>query len=364
MESFPDGTSTFSPFSASSPSLLPMSFKPFYPSKAAFLDSNTKVFDSWESSTPVCSFSGITCDSNGFVKEIELSNRNLTGLLPLSSICQLKSLEKLSLGFNNLYGRVTQDLNACVSLTYLDLGNNVFSGSFPEVSSLSGIEGEIPEEIGNLGELIELELSQNYITGEIPRGITKLKKLWQLELYLNDLTGELPPGLGNLTNLEYFDASTNRLYGNLSEIRTAPQKLGSWAEFIFIDVSENFLSGPIPPDMCKKGTMWKLLMLQNNFTGEIPGSYANCTTLIRFSGELTFFSIICLHPIFGGILTSAHLPFSRAEVPASNLGSDSKGTLPAAQPRVVAGFAFSAGNTVSINFTYYTFFYKFLGQPS
>ncbi|KAL0432627.1 UNVERIFIED_CONTAM: Receptor-like protein kinase [Sesamum latifolium] len=296
--------------------------------KAAFQDSNTKVFDSWESNTPVCSFSGITCDSNGFVKEIELSNRNLTGLLPLSSICQLKSLEKLSLGFNNLYGRVTPELNGCVSLTYLDLGNNVFSGSFPEVSSLSGLVSLHANNSGFSGafpwnSLKNMTNLQNYITGEIPRGITKLKKLWQLELYLNDLTGELPPGLGNLTNLEYFDASTNRLYGNLSEIRflnklkslqlfqnefsgevpaelgdfknlvnlslyenkltgQLPQKLGSWAEFIFIDVSENFLTGPIPPDMCKKGTMWKLLMLQNNFTGEIPGSYANCTTLVRF----------------------------------------------------------------------------------
>ncbi|KAL0368892.1 UNVERIFIED_CONTAM: Receptor-like protein kinase [Sesamum calycinum] len=298
--------------------------------KAAFLDSNARVFDSWESSTPVCSFSGITCDSNGFVKEIELSNQNLTGLLPLSSICQLKSLEKLSLGFNNLYGRVTQDLNDCVSLTYLDLGNNVFSGSFPEVSSLSGlvslhannsgfsgtfpwnslknmtnlqvlslgdnpfdrtpfpsvilnltklnwlymsncsIEGEIPEEIGNLGELIELELSQNYITGEIPRGITKLKKLWQLELYLNDLTGELPPGLGNLTNLEYFDASTNRLYGNLSEIRFL-NKLKS------LQLFQNQFSGEVPAEVGEFKNLVNLSLYENKLTGQLPqklGSWA------------------------------------------------------------------------------------------
>ncbi|KAL2242176.1 receptor-like protein kinase HAIKU2 [Sesamum indicum] len=298
--------------------------------KAAFQDSNTKVFDSWESSTPVCSFSGITCDSNGFVKEIELSNRNLTGLLPLSSVCQLKSLEKLSLGFNNLYGRVTQELNNCVSLTYLDLGNNVFSGSFPEVSSLSGlvslhanksgfsgtfpwnslknmtnlqvlslgdnpfdrtpfpsvilnltkmnwlylsncsIEGEIPEEIGNLGELIELELAQNYITGEIPRGITKLKKLWQLELYLNDLTGELPPGLGNLTNLEYFDASTNRLYGNLSEIRFL-NKLKS------LQLFQNQFSGEVPAELGDFKNLVNLSLYENKLTGQLPqklGSWA------------------------------------------------------------------------------------------
>ncbi|GAB2269562.1 Receptor-like protein kinase 7 [Dionaea muscipula] len=34
--------------------------------------------------------------------------------------------------------------------------------------------------------------------------------------------------------------------------------------------------------MCKKGTMDKLLILQNNFSGEIPATYANCSSLTRF----------------------------------------------------------------------------------
>lgn len=350
--------------------------------KDSFKDSNTRVFDSWESNSNFCNFSGITCDSNGFVKEIELSNQNLSGSIPLISICSLTHLEKLSLGFNNLHGRVAEDLNNCSSLKYLDVGNNLFSGAFPNIPAIDGlvylyancsgftgtfpweslrnmsnlqvlsvgdnsfdrtpfptvvlsltrlswlymsncsIEGEIPEEIGNLVELVDLELAQNYLTGEIPAGITKLKKLWQLELYLNNLTGDLPVGLRNLTNLELFDASSNFLTGNLSEVGylnklkslqlfenefsgevpaelgefrnlvnlslymnkltgPLPEKLGSWAEFNFIDVSENFFSGPIPPEMCKKGTMKRLLMLQNNFTGEIPASYATCTTLLR-----------------------------------------------------------------------------------
>ncbi|EPS73238.1 hypothetical protein M569_01518, partial [Genlisea aurea] len=340
--------------------------------KAAFRDSTTRVFDSWVSQNPVCSFSGITCDSNGFVKEIELSNQNLTGVVPVSDFCRIQFLEKLSLGFNNLYGTVA-GLNGCSNLKYLDLGNNLFSGSFPNVSSLTGlvtlhanlsgfsgifpwdslknmsnlqvlsvgdnpfdtmpfpavitnlttinwlymsncsIEGNIPEEIGNL----------NNLSGEIPAGITKLNKLRMLELYSNSFTGEFPAGFRNLTNLEFFDASMNSLRGNLSEIGflnklqslqlfenqfsgevpaelgdfknlvnlslytnqltgPLPEKLGSWADFNFIDVSTNNLTGPIPPEMCKMGTMKKLLMLQNNFTGEIPATYAGCKTLVRF----------------------------------------------------------------------------------
>ncbi|XVE70280.1 hypothetical protein DITRI_Ditri10aG0059700 [Diplodiscus trichospermus] len=349
--------------------------------KSALNKSSSNVLDSWVAAN-ICSFNGITCNAEGSVKEIELSSQKLVGVLPLDSICQLQSLERLSLGYNFLYGSITEDLSNCVKLRYLDLGNNLFTGSFPDISALSelqylylnesgfsglfpwkslenmtnltvlsigdnpfdqapfpnqilklkklnwlylancSIEGKIPPAIGDLTELIELELQYNYLSGEIPAEIGKLHKLWQLELYNNELTGKLP-GMRNLTNLEYFDSSGNYLEGDISEVRyltnlislqlfenqftgqvphelgefrklvnlslynnkltgPLPQKLGSWADFDFIDVSENFLTGPIPPDMCKKGTMKGLLMLQNRLTGEIPATYASCTTLKRF----------------------------------------------------------------------------------
>ncbi|KAJ9566274.1 LOW QUALITY PROTEIN: hypothetical protein OSB04_002240, partial [Centaurea solstitialis] len=261
-------------------------------------------------------------------------------------------------GFNYLHGNVTHDLNKCSKLTYLDLGNNFFSGAIPNVSSMKGllylyvnssgflltfswkslenmtelvvlsvgnnpfdktpfpnevlklhklywlymsncsIEGEIPAGIGGLTELVNLEISDNYITGEIPNEISWLNKLWQLGLYNNNLSGKLSVRLRTLTKLEFFDASNNDLEGDLSDVRflnhlkrlqlyendfsgdiapeigefkqlnqltgRLPQNLGSWSDFIFIDVSENYLTGPIPPDMCKNGKMTQLLMPQNN----------------------------------------------------------------------------------------------------
>lgn len=350
--------------------------------KSAFQKSNTKLFESWDSNNSVCTFTGITCNEDGAVKEIELSNQKLSGIIPFDSICQLQSLEKLSLGMNWFYGPVTEDLNNCARLTYLDIGNNHFSGPIPSISSLNGlmylyanqsefsgpfpwkslsnmtslvvlsvgdnpfdkapfptevlkltklnwlymancsIGGKIPSGIGNLTELINLELSMNYLSGDIPSEISKLSKLWQLELYSNELAGKLPVGFRNLSNLQNFDASSNYLEGDLSEIGflnqlvtlqlfenkfsgvvppelgefkqlvnlslytnnltgPLPQNLGSWSDFNFIDVSENFLTGTIPPDMCKNGKMLELLVLQNRLTGGIPASYANCKTLTR-----------------------------------------------------------------------------------
>ncbi|KAK3031270.1 hypothetical protein RJ639_035570 [Escallonia herrerae] len=291
--------------------------------KTALQNSNTKVFDSWESNNPLCSFKGITCNVAGSVQQIELSSQYLTGSIPFDSICQLKSLEKLSLGKNSLHGRVTEDINSCVNLKYLDLGNNFFSGSIPDISSLSGLEylymnnsrfsgtfpwsslqnmtglialslgdnsfdlipfpnevarlsklnwlylsnctigGEIPVEIGNLTELINLELSSNQLTGEIPPEISKLTKLWQLELYDNQLTGTLPAGLGKLINLENFDASMNFLEGTLSELRFL-------SNLVSLQLFENNFSGDVPEELGDFKKLVNLSLYTNRLTGSLP----------------------------------------------------------------------------------------------
>ncbi|CAK9157924.1 unnamed protein product [Ilex paraguariensis] len=299
--------------------------------KTALSNSNTNIFDSWESNNSICNFAGIACNLDGSVKEIELSKQHLTGLVPFDSICELQSLEKLSLGKNLLYGHVTEDLNMCVGLKYLDLGFNFFSGSFPDISSMNGlvylyanasgfsgtfpwnslenmtglvglslgdnpfdrtpfpkelvkltklnwiyltncsIEGQIPKEIGNLSELIELELSQNYISGEIPVEITKLGKLWQLELYENNLTGTLPVGFGKLTSLEMFDASYNHLYGDLSELRFLNQ-------LVSLQLAHNQFSGEIPQELGEFKRLVNVSLYGNNLKGSLPqklGSWAN-----------------------------------------------------------------------------------------
>lgn len=352
--------------------------------KSVLQQSNPDAFASWQPTNAKCEFAGIACGPDGFVTEIELSGRGLSGeFLPVDDICNLRSLERLSLGSNRLRGRISEGLNRCVGLRYLDLGNNNFTGPIPHISSLSGLtqlylnhsgfsgpfpwksldnmtgltalslgdnpfdpspfpaevlklykldwlylsvcnlEGRVPQGLGNLSGLRELEFASNNLSGELPPDLVKLVNLWQLILFNNSFTGKFPAGMGNLVRLESFDASMNKLEGDLSELRlltnlvsvqlyknnftgevpaefgdfrrlvnlslytnrltgTLPSKLGSWANFNFIDVSENFFTGPIPPDMCKQGTMKMLLMLQNRFTGEIPAAYANCPTLQRF----------------------------------------------------------------------------------
>ncbi|KAJ6954692.1 hypothetical protein NC652_006210 [Populus alba x Populus x berolinensis] len=298
--------------------------------KTSLKKSNTHVFDSWDSNKPICEFTGITCNSDKSVKEIELSRQNLEGVLPLDSICQLQSLDKLSFGYNFLHGTITNYLNNCTKLQYLDLGNNLFAGPFPDISSLSqlqhlylnqsrfnggfpwkslqnmtglvtlsigdnsfnrapfpnevvkltklnwlymtdcSIEGTIPEEIGNLIELTNMELSNNYLSGEIPSQIVKLRNLWQLELFNNSLTGKLPVGFGNLTKLEKFDASMNHLEGDLSELRFL-------TNLVSLQLYENEFSGEIPAEFGEFKKLVNISLYRNQLTGPLPPKLGSWT---------------------------------------------------------------------------------------
>ncbi|KAF8410296.1 hypothetical protein HHK36_002822 [Tetracentron sinense] len=300
--------------------------------KEALQKSNTEVFSSWRPDNNICTFTGIVCNSNGSVSEIDLAKQHLAGVLPLDSICELQSLEKLSLGSNFLYGTISEDLKNCSRLQYLDLGSNSFTGPVPDLSSLGGLKflylnnsgfsgafpwsslakmtdlvalslgdnpfdnttsfplevlnlvkldllyltncslkGKIPIGIGNLTELKNLELSDNYLSGEIPADIGKLGKLWQLELYNNELTGKFPAGLRNLTSLANFDASQNHIEGDLSELKFLKN-------LVSLQLFENQLSGEIPDEFGDFKFLVNLSLYANNLIGTLPqklGSWAD-----------------------------------------------------------------------------------------
>nr|POF24298.1 receptor-like protein kinase haiku2 [Quercus suber] len=268
-------------------------------------------------------FTGIACNSNGLVREINLPKKNLHGILPFDAICSLQSLEKLSLASNFLYGTITDDLKNCTSLQHLDMGWNKFSGKVPDLSPLGKLEflnlnnsgfsgpfpwrslenltsltflslgdnffepstfpvevfkleklywlylsncsltGQIPEGIGNLSQLINLELSCNQFTGVIPADIGKLKNLRQLELYSNSLTGKLPVGFGNLTSLANLDMSRNKLQGTISEVRFL-------TNLVSLHLYENQFTGEVPEELGEFKNLTNISVYRNKFTGPLP----------------------------------------------------------------------------------------------
>ncbi|KAK9110824.1 hypothetical protein Sjap_018884 [Stephania japonica] len=317
--------------------------------KSSLSKSKTKVFDSWNPennliSRSPCKFSGISCNSNQSVTSIDLPYSQVSGWIDFGSVCELKSLTKLDLGGNSLFGNITDGLKNCTKLTYLDLSLNSFSGAMPDLSNLvdlrflnlnktgiSGefpwesleklssleflsvgdnplllrskfptevvnlnklywlylsncsLEGQIPKEIGNLTELSNLELSSNYLSGEIPETIAKLTKLRQLELYSNELSGKIPLGFRNLISLKRFDASANRLEGDLSEIK-------SLSNLESLQLFENKLSGEVPEEFGEFKFLVNLSLYGNMLTGPLPqklGSWADFNFIDVSENHLT-----------------------------------------------------------------------------
>lgn len=87
---------------------------------------------------------------------------------------------------------------------------------------------------------IVLQLCYNQFTGSIPTQLGSLQKLSVLALQYNQLSGAIPASLGGLRTLARLDLSSNRLFGSI------PAKIAD-APLEFLDVSDNNLSGIVPP---------------------------------------------------------------------------------------------------------------------
>ncbi|OMO72269.1 hypothetical protein COLO4_27735 [Corchorus olitorius] len=134
------------------------------------------VLESWdEDAVDVCSWSLVTCSSDGLVVHLKAASQNLSGTLA-PTIGNLTNLQLLLLQNNN-------------------------------------ISGHIPSELGKLPKLQTLDLSSNFFYGQIPSSLSHLESLHYLRLNNNSLSGAIPPSLANMTQLSFLDLSFNNLSG-------------------------------------------------------------------------------------------------------------------------------------------------------
>jgi hypothetical protein len=89
-------------------------------------------------------------------------------------------------------------------------GNHVTS-IFLEFNNLTG---SIPPELGNLGNLVWLDIGYNQLNGSIPPELGNLSSLKYAYINSNELNGNIPSSLTNLSNLLSFEIRHNCLYTN------------------------------------------------------------------------------------------------------------------------------------------------------
>ncbi|KAL6573737.1 Zygote arrest protein 1 [Orobanche hederae] len=198
-----------------------------------------------------CSWNGITCKEQKVVSII-IPKKKLVGSLSYT-LGSLSDLRHVNLRNNKLFGNLPPELFKAKGLQSVVLYGNFFNGP-------------LPFEVGNLQYLQSLDLSQNFLNGSLPTSLIQCKRLKNLDFSRNNFSGSLPYKFGeNLVLLEKLDLSLNGFsgsipsdFGYLSNLQGTldlshnmfngliPASLGNLPEKVYIDLTYNKLSGPIP----------------------------------------------------------------------------------------------------------------------
>lgn len=272
-------------------------------------------------SAPVCSWSGVFCDEEKEpVTRLDFTGIGLTGSIPDTTIGKLTKLQYLDLSDNKITG-LPSDLWSLGSLKSLNLSSNQISGTLPsnignfgfleslDLSS-NNFSGEIPAAISSLVSLRVLKLNQNGFEYSIPFGIRSCHSLVTIDLSSNRLTGLLPDSFGaafpklktlNLAGneiydrdsdfsemksitslnisgnlfqgsvmgvfqnqLEVIDLSRNQFQGHISQVQFNSSY--NWSHLVYLDLSENQLSGEIFHNLIQAQNLKHLNLANNRFT--------------------------------------------------------------------------------------------------
>lgn len=224
--------------------------------KYSILRDPFNVLQSWHyrDQTP-CSWNGVTCGAPGMantysrVTGLSLPNSQLLGSIP-ANLGMIEHLQNLDLSNNSLNGSLPFSLFNATQLRFLDLSNNLISGG-------------VPETIGLLQNLELLDLSDNALAGNLPANLITIHNLTVVSLKNNYFFGRLP---GGFETIQVLDLSSNLINGSL------PRDFGG-TSLLYLNISYNRLSGPIPPEFAEKIPPNATIDLSfNNLTGEIPDS--------------------------------------------------------------------------------------------
>ncbi|KAL6657657.1 hypothetical protein ACP70R_005437 [Stipagrostis hirtigluma subsp. patula] len=294
---------------------------------------------------------------------LDLSFNEFSGELP-TEVADMKSLKYLMLAFNQFSGGIPPAYGRLTELQALDLSHNELSGEIPaSIGNLTSLlwlmlannqlSGEIPPEIGNCSSLLWLNLADNQLMGKIPPEMAAIgrnpaptfaknrndpsvlagsgecqamkrwipasyppfsfvysvmtrencRSIWDrilkgygivpictnssspvrsdtisgyVQLSGNFLSGEIPPEIGAMRNLSLLHLDGNRLTGQL------PPEIGQ-LPLVVLNVSRNNISGAIPSEIGHIRCLDMMDLSYNNFSGELPASLSQLTELNRFN---------------------------------------------------------------------------------
>ena len=92
----------------------------------------------------------------------------------------------------------------------------------------------------------------------------------ELDLSQNQLTGSIPPEIGNLTNLRYLYLDDNELTGSI------PSEIGNLTNLTNLTIYNNQLTGLIPESICDLNMNWSNSGYFNISNNQLCPPYPSC----------------------------------------------------------------------------------------
>ncbi len=290
--------------------------------------------ENWLTDTPVGRWHGVETNDDGRITRLVLPGNLLQGTLP-TELEYLTHLETLNLRENRLTGTLPAEIGNATRLREIDLGHTQLDGTIPATLGrlvdlrrlnfeYAEFSGPIPPELGALTELGFLNLYQNQLSGQLPAALAGLRSLRTVYIDENRLTGSIPstftqledvetfywgsneglcaPGTtdfetwrstrdmqgprcneGDADALKRFYLATNGANWTRSKGWLEAAALDQWhgidtdslGHVTVLDLSNNGLQGPLPPQVAELGRLSVLRVGDNALAGRIPQVLAN-----------------------------------------------------------------------------------------
>ncbi|KAK6134392.1 hypothetical protein DH2020_031858 [Rehmannia glutinosa] len=252
---------------------------------------------------------------------LDVNGNSFSGNIPIT-LGNLQQLQVLRLGSNQFTNNLSipeQDflasLTYCKNLSFIRISINPITGLLPKslgsanmsaslqnfIAFSCRFSGMIPDEIGNLNNLVWLTLGDNELTGEIPTTLGRLKNLQRLSIYRNKLQGSIPPSFCSLENLYLLSLEKSGLsgelpmcLGNLTSLReiylgrngfssNIPSSLWSIPRIQVLSLYDNSFTGSLPPEISSLSSVTELDLHGNQLSGEIPSTIGQLQNLANLS---------------------------------------------------------------------------------
>ncbi|CAO2211713.1 unnamed protein product [Urochloa humidicola] len=194
---------------------------------------------SWQNGRDCCTWEGITCNGKRGVSEVSLPSRGLEGHIS-PSLGDLPDMLRLNLFGNTLTGSLPVELMSSSSIVSLDVSFNHLNGGLQELPP------SIPDR-----PLQVLNISSNFLTGVFP------STTWE-----------------KTRNLVVLNASNNSFSGWIPSSFCI-----SLPDMTMLDLSYNQFNGYINPGLGKCSALRVLKAGHNNITGTLPDELFNATSL-------------------------------------------------------------------------------------